>query len=248
MKKYVIPIFLIQYLFSQTGYDVATAIDSKAEPKDMKSDLTMVLTNSKGKTRSSIIRSVSKDGGEKQIIWFLSPADDKGVAFLKIEHDGKDDEMRLWLPAFKKVRRIKSSNKGDAFMGSDMSYEDMTNRNLEEFTYELAGEETIDGKECHILISKPKPELRSTYSQHRTWVTIDDNIVLKEESYDRSGKLLKKKDIKSQKVKEYNTPVEIYVENVQKHHSTRLTFEGLELDTGVEDDLFQEKNLKRLPQ
>lgn len=247
MKNHILLLFLIQFLFSQSGYDIAKAIDSKAVPRDMKADLTMVLKNSKGKTRTSTIRSISKDGGEKQIIWFLSPADDKGVAFLKIEHEGKDDEMRLWLPAFKKVRRIKSSNKGDAFMGSDMSYEDMTNRNLDDFDYELAGKEVVDGRECYILISKPKPELRSTYSEHKTWVTIDDYVVLKEESYDRAGRLLKKKVITSRKVKGYDTPSELYVENVQKKHSTRLTFEGIELDTGIKDNLFQEKNLKRLP-
>ena len=50
-----------------------------------------------------------------------SQRDDRGVAFLKIEHDNKDDEMQMWLPAFKKVRRISAKKKGDAFMGSDLS-------------------------------------------------------------------------------------------------------------------------------
>ena len=44
----------------------------------------MTLKNTKGKTRSSKIYSILKNDGEKQIMWFLSPADDKGVAFLKI--------------------------------------------------------------------------------------------------------------------------------------------------------------------
>ena len=45
--------------------------------------------------------SRSMDNNQKQIIWFLEPKDDRGVAFLKIEHDNKDDEMQMWLPAFK---------------------------------------------------------------------------------------------------------------------------------------------------
>ena len=53
------------------------------------------------------------DNNAKQIIWFLEPKDDRGVAFLKIEHNKKDDEMRMWLPAFKKVRRISAKKKGD---------------------------------------------------------------------------------------------------------------------------------------
>jgi len=102
---------IFTFLYAQSGYEIAKSVDERREPKDMKTDMTMVLTNSKGQTRTSTLRTVNKDGGEKQILWFVSPADDKGVSFLKIEHDDKDDELRLWLPAFKKVRRISSNKK-----------------------------------------------------------------------------------------------------------------------------------------
>jgi len=248
MKKYISVLgLLVSYLFSQTGLEIAQQIDEKEKPFDMKADLTMVLTNKKGKTRSSTIRSISKDDSKKQIIWFLAPADDKGVSFLKIEHDGEDDEMRLWLPAFNKIRRISSKQKADSFMGSDMSYEDMTSRELEEYTYTLQGSETIDDVEYYLLESAPDSELDSEYSKHLSWVTKDDHLVLKEESYDNADRLLKIKTIKFTKLKGYDVPIGMYVENVQKNHSTKLTFDNLELDTNVKDDLFQEKNLKRLP-
>ena len=32
----------------------------------------------------------------------LEPRDDRGVSFLKVEHENGEDEMRMWLPAFKK--------------------------------------------------------------------------------------------------------------------------------------------------
>ena len=248
MKKYIsVLVLLVSYLFSQTGLEIAQQIDEKEKPMDMKADLTMVLTNKKGKTRSSTIRSISKDDSKKQIIWFLAPADDKGVSFLKIEHDGEDDEMRLWLPAFNKVRRISSNQKSDSFMGSDMSYEDMTSRELDEYTYTLKGNETIDEIEYYLLESVPDSELDSEYSKHMSWVTKSDLLVLKEESYDNASRLLKVKTIKFTKSKGYDVPIEMYVENVQKNHSTKLSFDNLELDSNVKDDLFQEKNLKRLP-
>jgi outer membrane lipoprotein-sorting protein len=248
MKKYISIIVLIASLsFSQTGYDIAKQIDAKQKPDDMKTNLTMVLTNKRGKTRISTLRSVSKDDSKKQIIWFLAPADDKGVAFLKIEHEGKDDEMRLWLPAFNKVRRISSKQKADSFMGSDMSYEDMTSRELNEYTYKLTGSEIIDNSEYYILESIPNPELESTYSKHIAWVSQSDYLVMKEESYDNSGRLLKVKLLKYKRLKGYDVPEEMYVENVQKNHNTRLTFDKIEVDTNVSDNLFQEKNLKRIP-
>jgi outer membrane lipoprotein-sorting protein len=248
MKKYISVIVLIaSFAFSQTGYEIAKKVNDKQKPNDMKADLTMVLTNKKGKTRTSTIRSISKDDSKKQIIWFLAPADDKGVAFLKIEHDGKDDEMRLWLPAFNKVRRISSNQKSDSFMGSDMSYEDMTSRELDEYTYNLKGSEKIDEIDYFLLESVPDAELDSEYSKHIAWVSKSDYLVMKEESYDRSDRILKIKLIKYMKLKGYDVPQDMYVENVQKHHNTRLTFNNLDVDTGVKDNLFQEKNLKRLP-
>ena len=248
MKKYIsIIVLIVSILFSQTGYDIAKQIDEKQQPNDMKTNLTMVLTNKKGKTRTSTLRSVTKDDSKKQIIWFLAPADDKGVAFLKIEHEGEDDEMRLWLPAFNKVRRISSKQKADSFMGSDMSYEDMTSRELNEYTYKLTGSEIIDSSEYYILESTPNPELESTYSKHIAWVSKSDYLVMKEESYDNSGRLLKVKSLVYKRLKGYDVPEEMYVENVQKNHNTSLTFDQIEVDTDVSDKLFQEKNLKRIP-
>ena len=130
-------ILLINLIFSDTGLDIAYKLENRVKPKDMKATLEMQLINKKGHTRLSSLRSFTKNGGEKQIAWFLSPADDKGIGFLKLEHDDKDDEMRLWLPAFKRIRRISSKKKSDSFMGSDMSYEDMTTRKKEDYFFML---------------------------------------------------------------------------------------------------------------
>jgi hypothetical protein len=207
----------------------------------------MVLTNKQGKTRESTIRSITADDNRKQIIWFLAPADDKGVAFLKIEHAKKDDEMRLWLPAFKKVRRISSKKKADSFMGSDLSYEDMTSRELDEYTYEILGEKVIDGVDCHILESTPKAGVTRTYKRFVTYVSKADLVSILDEAFDTRDKLLKRRVMKFRKDKGYDLPVEIFVENVQKNTNTRLIFSDQEVDTGVKEDLFQEKNLKRMP-
>ncbi len=62
MKKYISIIVLIaSFALSQTGLEIAKQIDEKQKPKDLKTNLTMVLTNKKGKTRTSTLRSVSKD-------------------------------------------------------------------------------------------------------------------------------------------------------------------------------------------
>ena len=246
MKKISL-LLLAGCVFALTGDELALQMENRKTPADSKVDLLMTLINKKGKTRSSSLRSITKDDGEKQIIWFLSPADDKGVAFLKIEHDDRDDEMRIWLPSFKKIRRISSKKRSDSFMGSDMSYEDLSSRQLDEYTFTLIGQEVYDSVSCHLLKSIPKEHIRTEYTRHVTWVDSTLLIPLKEESYDKSGQLLKEKYFSYTIIKEYQILTKVHVTNIQKNHSTTLNFENIELDTELSDDLFHERYLKRLP-
>ncbi|MEA1986042.1 MAG: outer membrane lipoprotein-sorting protein [Candidatus Marinimicrobia bacterium] len=243
---FIIVIFSVS-VFSMTGLELAKKLDEKDKPKDSKSNTTMILTNKNGKTQSKTIRSIQKDDNKKQIIWFLSPARDKGVAFLKLEHKNRDDEMSLWLPAFKKIRKIRTSDKGDSFMGSDMSYEDMTTRDLDEYNYELLDDENLNGTDCFVLKSKAKPKAKSTYKYIISWIDKTKLTIVKEKFYDNNNKLHKVKTVKFKKIDGYETPTEFLVKDVQKNHKTKVKITDIELDTNVKDDLFQEKNLKRAP-
>ena len=248
MKKItILLITIISTSYPQDGMAIAKMVDERKAPQDIVSKTTMLLTNSKGKTRTSTILSKSINNSSKQILWFLNPADDKGVAFLKIEHVDKADEMRMWLPAFKKVRRISSSKKGDSFMGSDLSYEDMTSRALYENNYKRLENDMIDGKECFVLEVVPNAEIKSTYSKHITWVEKETLIAIKEESYDLGGSLRKKKKFFFDSNSGYDVINEIFVEDIQKNHTTKLTMDDIKVDSGLDESLFQEKNLKRLP-
>jgi len=240
-------LLLTTFLFGQTGYEIAKMVDDKPTPKDMSNRTIMVLTNSKGKSRANAMVSHSTDGNKKQIIWFMEPKDDKGVAFLKIEHNDKDDEMRMWLPAFKKVRRISSKKKGDAFMGSDLSYEDLSNRELDEHDYNRLDDDTVNNIDCYVLEVIPKKEVKSSYSKHVSWIAKDGYYGVKEESFDKRGELKKEKEYSYNRMKDYYIIDRVFVKDVQKNHTTEVTFSDVKVDSGIKNDLFQEKNLKRLP-
>ena len=245
--KMILLTLLMSSVWGQTGLEIAKMVDEKPTPRDMVNTTNMVLTNSKGKTRTNVMMSRSIDGNKKQIIWFLEPKDDRGVAFLKIEHNNKDDEMRMWLPAFKKVRRISSKRKGDAFMGSDLSYEDLTSRDLNEYTYKRLDDELVNSTQCFVLESKPNTSAKSSYSKHISWIDKENLNILQEYSFDKRGALKKEKYFQHNKLKDYYVMNQIRVKDVQKQHTTEVTFESLEVDTGINPALFQEKNLKRIP-
>jgi hypothetical protein len=155
--------------------------------------------------------------------------------------------MRMWLPAFKKIRRISSKKKGDSFMGSDLSYEDLSNRDLDKSEFTRLDDETINGVDYFVLEITPKKEAKSSYSKHTSWIDKNSLMAVKEESYDKSGALKKKKEFSHQEMKGYFVMKRVFVEDVQKNRTTEVAFENVQVDMGIEENLFQEKNLKRLP-
>ena len=92
--KFLITLF-VSIVFPMTGEELSILMDNRESPNDVSSELNMEITNKKGRVRKSKIKSISKDNNAKSILWFLSPADDKGVSYLKIEHDNQDDEILL---------------------------------------------------------------------------------------------------------------------------------------------------------
>lgn len=244
-----LPAFLLFVMvFCMDGLELVEKMETLTKPQDMQSDMKMTLVNKKGKSKTMAFRSFVKDKGKKQILWFISPPPDKGISFLKIEAQGKPDQMYMWLPAFKKIRRISSKKRNDSFMGSDMNYEDLYTRDKDEFKFEIIGKEKLNEQLCYILESTPVPELKSTYSRHKTWITTVGFVPINEESYDTKGRLLKKKVFEYEDFGTYKMATHITVKNVQKDHSTELTINNIRVDTGLKNNQFHERHLKRIPQ
>ena len=233
--------------FPMTGLDLAQLIDSREKPNDIKSINTMVLTNKKGKIKTLELISMSKDDSKKQMIWFLKPAKDKGISFLKIEHDDKDDFMTMWLPGFSRFKRIKSSQKSDSFMGSDLSFEDLTNRMISDYNYKIL--EKNESEKSYQLESIPIKS-DSEYSKHITKILEIENgvfIAIEESSYDENNELLKTKKFNFQKIDSYYVMNRLEVKNIQKNHSTLLTVNDILLNNNYEDSKFTQRSLKIIP-
>jgi len=251
MSKYIHIVLYINFIFAMTGLELANAMKDRPKPIDTQSESSMILTNKKGKKKSLKLINKSKDDSKKQMIWFLEPKDDYGISFLKIEEENGDDYMNMWLPGFNKFRRISSQKKSDSFMGSDLSFEDMTNRELDEYFYKILELDTpCNFKEtkisCYLLESIPKDK-NSEYSKHITWVEKENYLSLKEESYDTDDLLLKTKEIKYSLINDFYIMDKLYVENTQKNHSTLLSINNIKINLGFHDDIFHTKTIKRLP-
>ena len=238
-------------LFAQkiTGLEVMQKVYNRPTGNDMEATLTMTLINSQGDKRVRKIKQYIRDFGdvEKKIMFFISPADVKNTSFMNWSYDeeGKDDDQWIYLPALKKIKRISSDSKGDYFMGSDFTYDDLGDRKPSEDTHKILRTEKVDGLDCYVVESVPKDE-DYMYSKTITWVVKDRWYGLKKEFYDEDGELLKILTLnKADKIKGYWIIDDVEMNNVQKNHKTRMQLSDIKIDTGIPASKFTQRMMKR---
>jgi len=177
----------------------ARAIMEKVNARDdgqtLEQDMFMVLIDKNGNQRIRDLKSYSKDFGvdEHRILFFKSPSDVKNTAFLTYDYDdaSKDDDQWLYLPALKKVKRIPSADKSSSFMGSDFSYFDMTDADLEDYDFKLLKETQVRGHDAWMIEATPRNQEvidESGYEKTIAIVRKDNYIVVRAINFMTNGK------------------------------------------------------------
>ena len=185
-----------QNLLSQDPQSIAKKASQVIEFESMEMIAILNIFDHRGNVRVREVSLASKKFGNtvKTLMQFLSPPDVKGTSLLIYDYENKNDDMWLYLPSLRRVRRIVSNEKSNSFMGSEFSYADMTRPNIDDFNYKLIGSETIDGKEYRMIESTCKTiEIENDNGFHKRISLIEKNTYLtrKSETYDQSDNLMK---------------------------------------------------------
>lgn len=209
-------------------------------PKSSFSISQMILVDSSGNRKEREMMEWSKKQGNKTIrlIKFVSPKDVKDVGFLTLE----EDQMYLWLPEFGKVRRIASSAKNQNFMGSDLSYDDLsTTDRTKHYSAKIIAE---DDKTWTLLLTR-KPNSDKPYPKTEMVVSKESYVTLESKMYDESGNLWKTMKIKPKKVGKYWTIEELIVEDKKTNHKTIIINKDTKFDIDLSDEIFTQRTLKK---
>jgi outer membrane lipoprotein-sorting protein len=216
---------------------------------DSKSESTMRLIDAAGKERVrktiTVTRLIEGTTDNMRIVSFIAPGDVKGIKTLLIEHSDGDDDIWLYLPAVRKVRRLIANNKKDSFVGTDFSYGDIVGHKVNAWTHKLNGKEPCGKKSCFVVESTPKDEdvkSASGYSKRITWVQTDNFVTVKGQMFDLDGKLLKEMtsgkitlvDKKNQKWQ----PMVVEARNVQTGRKTIIEFANFRANVGIPTVMF----------
>jgi len=134
------------------------------------------------------------DQRDKLHLLFSLPADDAGLGFLVWRQgDSTQDDMWLFMPGYRAVRRIPVSSK-QRLAGTDLLFEDvrqLAGERTNQFTYKTVGAESVDGRAADVVIATPKADTMTAYGSRKMWIDKERLFLLKAELYDPSGNLWK---------------------------------------------------------
>ncbi|WP_298534918.1 outer membrane lipoprotein-sorting protein [uncultured Algibacter sp.] len=237
-----------------SGQSIAKKTHERNEGISMKRKLTMELKDKRGKIRIRETISLRKYyGKEKRLaIFYETPRSVQGTAFLTFDYPepSVDDDQWLYMPALRKTRRISAANRGDYFLGTDLTYEDIkleTRISLDDYNYKTLGKETIEGQACFIVEGTPVSEEIAKelgYGKVKFWVDAKIWMLRKAESWDVAKNHLKTIQIKDVKeVQGIWTYHKIVVKNHKTGHETIFLNSDIDYKTNISDDTFTKESL-----
>ena len=203
----------------------------------------MILIDKDGKEETREMIMFSQKGEDEKtstLMRFLSPKSVKGVTLLNID-DG--EKIYLYMPAYNKARRIASSSKGDEFMGTGLSYEDMS-MNFEDKDHE---NKLLEETDSEFIIEVIPSEEDTSYKKIILTVDKEKFYTKKVEFYDMSENLTRTLEIAKIKIDDKGkiTPIEIVFTDVEENQKTKIVIKEMEYDIELSSSFFSIRTLKK---
>lgn len=182
----------------------------------------------------------------KALVRFNSPPEVDGVGLLVLARPNAPDEQWMYTPAIRRDRRIAPQDRSTRFMGTDFTYEDMEARDIDEYTYDLMGEETQAGQPCWKIRAKPKAPEQSQYSLSYLWVRKDNYLVICVELYVKGNKRKTLELAEVTQIQGVWTAQLLRMKDLERGGSTTLRRQNIKFNVPIAKDFFSLRTLRTL--
>jgi hypothetical protein len=206
------------------------------------------LTNKRGRSRerAALMAHSEIEGTTRVAIYFSSPASIQNTGFLSHEHEAREDDSWLYLPATERVRRLPASERADPFMGTDLSYGDIRDNfrfPIEHWQFRAGERVEEDGRELRLLQGRARSsESAREMGYGRFEALIDETSLfpVRIDYFDIHDQALKQVTVsRIGQVGEAWTALAFEVQNHQTGHRTEVFFEDMRYVPDLSDRVFQ---------
>lgn len=232
-------ILLSSTTFGATGAEWLARADAAASPaRDTHAVMQVAMADGKGREVSRTLEIWQK-GGDLRLVRLTDPPRLAGVGMLV----GADDVVHLYLPSYDRTRRVIGDQRGDAFMGTDISMEDLARTSFaEEYTADLVSE---GADEVELMLTPLDPKAHS-HARSRLVLRTSDQLWTRLEHLDAAGEVLRRvllSDFRT--VDGYQFAHTMKVEDLERERTTTATASEVAFDRGLDDELFTVTSLAR---
>jgi hypothetical protein len=195
--------------------------------------------------RIQLLRKQSEQPG-KALVRFLEPPEVRRTSVLILETAARYDDFFVFLPALGKVRRISSSQRADAFFGTDLAFEDIEPKRAADWEVKLEGPGDEGGTPCAVLDIRPRAAGESTYERMVSCVDPVRGVILRTDFW-RRGEPLKRLLVRPGDVREVagrQIPFVFTMATPRVGSETVVATESYEIRAKLPDGLFTAGNLE----
>ncbi len=233
--------------------EIMQKVRNRPDGKDIACDMKLVMNDDQGSQRERDVIYLQKDFGddEKLTLYFTGPTEVKGVGFLNFaysEAKKQDDDQWIYLPAFRQVRRIASSDKRGSFMGSEYAYIDIEKVRIGDYTQKVLREDTLNGRPVWVIERTPKNDTiinKTGYYKSVVWVDKERDLILQQTYSDAKGIEFKKLEVKKvEQVDSIWTVMQSDMINLSKNKRSSLIYSNVHYNVNLDDKFFQQSILK----
>lgn len=184
-------------------------------------------------------------GLSKAVLRFTAPAEVKGVALLIVNHPDRASDQWMWTPAIERDRRIALQDRSTRFFGTDFSFEDLEERDVNQYEYALTGDDTIDDAACWKIASTPRESKSSQYTRSIVWIRKDNYAFARIENFVKDQIVRRLNYSNIQNVQGIWTAKQLEMTDVRRGSRTRLSLEKLEYNVPLKDEDFTLQAIRR---
>jgi outer membrane lipoprotein-sorting protein len=224
----------------EKGQSIAKELHARnAGYKDLGADVEMTLKDASGgeakrRFRIRALEQPDPDTAQYSLVVFDAPGDVKGTALLSHAKLEGDDDQWLFVPSVGRVKRVSSTNRSGAFLGSEFAYEDLTGGDARKHEWRYVGTAPCGTLQCLSLEGKPK-DARSGYSKRVLAIDTAELRVQSIDFFDRTGARIKTLSYDGYtKLKDRFWRAQKWtMKNHQSGKSTVLDFSSMRVDSGI---------------
>lgn len=202
----------------------------------------MTITDSRGRTRNRSMKmwSQTDDKNSSSLIVFSDPGNVSGTAFLTIRENG-DSSQKLYLPSVGRVQTITSGERGDRFMGSDFTYEDLGDQQADDYEFVW-----LEEQDTVYRVRANKPE-SNQYDYVEFFIDRERYTLNEIHYFNNNDEMIKRLEAEGfeQMSDELWSPSKMTMFDLRDDRNTEITWSDRETNVSIPDWRFSERGLRR---